>query len=736
MKKAMDKIKIDFTNCFGIKELKHTFDFTSKKACSIYAPNGTMKTSFAKTVKCISNEEAPQDLINTEKVSNALITKSNGDDVSSEDVFVIESYKEDYESKKVSMLMVNKELKAKYDKIHSDLEKKKDTLLKEISPLCGIKSKDDIEIEISNAWGMTPGDIFQCFEEIESLLEGFSFPVNIKYKTIINEKVVEFLKDRDTKILIKEYIEKYDELITKSEYFTKGVFNHNNVSAIGKNLNDNGFFKVNNKVIIKDKEINSKKELDVLLQGEKSKIFNNADLLTRFEKLDEKLNKNAAMKELRTLLENTPEIISYLDNIDSLKKELWLSYLKQKEEEIKALVDMYKLSKEQLKKIVEEAKRQKTAWDKVVEIFNERFDVPFIVEIDNQQDVILKENAPTINFKYIESGSYKDVDTITLLNVLSNGEKRALYILNLIFEIEALVKLNKDVLVVIDDIADSFDYKNKYAIVEYLNDILKSGIFRMVILTHNFDFYRTVVNRLGIPRKNSLMVHKNDREIKLVQGQYLKNIFDVWKNDISSKDRIMIASIPFVRNLSEYLEAENSPNYLKLTSLLHIKDDTNNITVADLEVIYNEVWRVPKNLNAKNRKVINVLFDEAEKITQEDTEKINLENKIVLSIAIRLLAEEFMIARISDKEKIKDITSNQTCGLLRLYKEEYRDIDEIKILEQVNLMTPENIHINSFMYEPILDLSDSYLKKLYSNIKEMHSIAYEEVAPHKDEAGE
>ncbi|WP_346890365.1 hypothetical protein [Clostridium sp. UBA1056] len=34
----------------------------------------------------------------------------------------------------------------------------------------------------------------------------------------------------------------------------------------------------------------------------------------------------------------------------------------------------------------------------------------------------------------------------------------------------------------------------------------------------------------------------------------------------------------------------------------------------------------------------------------------------------------------------------------------------MKILEQVNLMTPENIHINSFMYEPILDLSDSYLK--------------------------
>lgn len=40
--------------------------------------------------------------------------------------------------------------------------------------------------------------------------------------------------------------------------------------------------------------------------------------------------------------------------------------------------------------------------------------------------------------------------------MLSNGEKRALYILNLIFEIEALTRLNKDVLVVFDDIADSF----------------------------------------------------------------------------------------------------------------------------------------------------------------------------------------------------------------------------------------------------------------------------------------
>ena len=277
------------------------------------------------------------------------------------------------------------------------------------------------------------------------------------------------------------------------------------------------------------------------------------------------------------------------------------------------------LSKEEIKKIVEEATKQKTAWDEVVEIFNERFDVPFIVEIDNQQDVILKENAPTIRFKYSESGTYMDVDKKTLLKVLSNGEKRALYILNLIFEIEALIKLNKDVLLIVDDIADSFDYKNKYAIIEYLNDILKSGIFRMIILTHNFDFYRTVVNRLGISRKNSFMVYKNDRKIKLVQGGYLKDIFSVWKSKINDNDRIMVASIPFVRNLSEYLDMENSPNYIKLTSLLHKKEDTDSITVSELEEIYNEVWKVPKNLKGKDRKIIDILFSEADNIVLDNT---------------------------------------------------------------------------------------------------------------------
>ena len=55
--------------------------------------------------------------------------------------------------------------------------------------------------------------------------------------------------------------------------------------------------------------------------------------------------------------------------------------------------------------------------------------------------------------------------------------------------------------------------------------------------------------------------------------------------------------------------------------------------------------------------------------------------------------------------------------------------DEAKILSQVNLMTAENIHVNAFMYEPLLDISNSHLKKLYDKVKNLNEdIASREIA--------
>ena len=50
----MEKINIYLENCYGIKKLNHTIDFSGKKGYLIYAPNGTMKSSFARTFEDIS----------------------------------------------------------------------------------------------------------------------------------------------------------------------------------------------------------------------------------------------------------------------------------------------------------------------------------------------------------------------------------------------------------------------------------------------------------------------------------------------------------------------------------------------------------------------------------------------------------------------------------------------------------------------------------------------------------
>ena len=61
---------------------------------------------------------------------------------------------------------------------------------------------------------------------------------------------------------------------------------------------------------------------------------------------------------------------------------------------------------------------------------------------------------------------------------------------------------------------------------------------------------------------------------------------------------------------------------------------------------------------------------------------------------------------------------------LKISQSKYKDNnlsekEKIKILEEVILMIPENIHLNSFMYEPILDMSDWHLQNLYKKVESL-----------------
>ena len=76
-----------------------------------------------------------------------------------------------------------------------------------------------------------------------------------------------------------------------------------------------------------------------------------------------------------------------------------------------------------------------------------------------------------------------------------------------------------------------------------------------------------------------------------------------------------------------------------------------------------------------------------------------------------------MDSNIGNAVFLANLNRNQTTRLLKRFRQMYAgEVETIRVLEEVILMTPENIHLNSFMYEPILDMSDDHLRKLYTKV--------------------
>ena len=546
------------------------------------------------------------------------------------------------------------------------------------------------------------------------------------------------MKTGKTAELIEEYENKYRELIDKSLYMQQGIIDHNNYGNISNALNTNGFFAANNEVILKAKDgstsitLKEQKELDDLIKKEKEKVLNSEEIKELFEKINKAISKNKDTQAFNAFLQTHQDIIVEYKNIDLFKKKVWVKAFLYYEHLLDELIDDYNKAQEDLKKLRNVARKQVTDWEKALDLFKERFFVPFSIEPSNQEDVILNMELPSFKYIFSDSRGKKEVTKENLLNVLSTGERRAYYILNMIFQILVAKKQGKECLVVFDDISESFDYKNKYAIIEYISDISEftdtndEKLFKILLLTHNFDFYRTVSSRITKPG-NSFIAFVDSDKIKLEKGQYTKNIFMHYKNSLVTKysDNIMIASIPFVRNLIEYTEGDDNEDYLTLTSVLHYKENTREITLNQIQDIFNKYWYKKEPItfaaSRENELVYDILMQESEKIT--DIEKLEIENKLILSMAIRLIGEAYMQNKIiSDLSNGQDILNNifskknQSAWLIKEYKKHIND-GAMNTLEIVAMITPENIHLNSFMFEPILDMSLKHLYKIYNDIK-------------------
>ena len=685
-----------------------------------------MKTSFSKTFHRLSESKLPKDEIHGKTTVCKIMI--NDEPVKPNEIFVIKSSIDlSSESEHVSTLLVDEKKKKEYDTIFKSILELRQSFVAKINRLSGVK-KEEIEKQILIDFKMD--DIYKCLTAIDIGLYADDFS-EIKYSDIFDKDVLDFLKDKEVQENIEEYIKRYNSIIEEYPFFAKGKFNLTRADKVVKTLSEEGFFVSKNSILLTGEE-NPLSETDLKKKIEDTQLRINTN--PELKKIRNLLTGKAKCKKFEEIIEGMDDVSGFLNEIsdlDQFKRKLWVSYFK-KELIFNTFVGEYNANIAKLNIIEDLAEFEKTKWKEAIDKFNYRFGIKYILDIENKTSAIVGKETPNVVIRTMDedSGEWKVFKRSELngLDVLSQGEKRALYLLNIIFEVEARKDAGQKTLFIVDDIADSFDYKNKYAIIQYLREIAEEEIFYLIVLTHNFDFFRTLESRF-IKYKDCYIAVKNENGIRLENAKGIKNpfIFD-WKANLKDR-RKLIASIPFIRNIIEYTRGTDGDNYQDLTALLHYKPGiSDSISMDRLKEIFCEAIPNINFLEYDNETpaIIEQIYEEAKQCLTAD-EGINLENKIVLSIALRSKAEKYMIDKISDPEFLETLFTNcleknssQTYPIFKKYTTMFpEDIECRSLIDEINLTTPENIHVNSFMFEPILDISDTHLKKIYKRALEL-----------------
>jgi hypothetical protein len=740
----MNKLSVQFNHCYGIATMNYEFDFSHGNVFAVYARNGLMKTSFAKTFKKIQAGKTDELKDEIFGIKGTATVKSDDIDIVPESIFVINSFESSYQAD-VTPLLINEGIKIQLhevlrarDKFFKELEKSSELKIKKTN---AGKAVYELEPTLIRDFGFEENSFLVNVLNLRNQNPEADFS-SVQYQRIFDEAVLKKINSSEFQTKIQEYIRRSEEIYASYTFLSKGNLTLSKLKNVHKSLKNESYFSQGNIIVLAGKDTVS--AIDEL-SGKITEIESKLRTVPEFQAI-EKLLSDAKGTILRDVIETNPDILGWLTaaKLPELRKCLWLSYFQKNRVLLDDLCEKYKdLSSE-----IDTVELDDTPWKKALEIYNKRFSVPYKMEIVNLKGAIIGESIPQIEFSFTNGEQTVKLtrDKLDELDTLSQGEKRALYLLNIIFEIEEIKQSGREVLFIVDDIADSFDYKNKYAIVEYLYEIARDDRFSMIILSHNFDFYRTISSRLGLDRTNRLCANATDAGVSLIQEHYQNQPFIQWKEHPNEKN--VIAMIPFVRNLVEYgkdrhvgvpednTDANNDFNLL--TTLLHEKSETDNMRFADLLNMYQdylgiECFEAGVDLN---RHIIESLYCICDVLTIDNAE---LENKVLLAIAIRHKAEAYMKAELRDytgqitwrqnRKNNKTGTTNQFLLDIKEKKNQARELlngfkqfgeaEQIKLLEEVAIMTPENIHLNSFMYEPIMDMDISELIGLYRKVKEL-----------------
>lgn len=677
----------EMKNFYGVKELKLGNQNEFKKINLIFAPNGTFKTSFYQGFENIQENKEQEIRDRITNIPASYDIKFNNNFISNNDIITFNtSIINDIENFDSFNILINKEIQKDMKKIQQ--------FLKEINKLNIPKDLLDEDLNTFE----------QYIKFIEIISEDEYKKFQSGYSEIKLEKVMgkfDFAKLDKSGILKPETQENIKNIINLKkieENLLRGELGINDVEN-GLELLEK-IYSVGHILKIKKKdstytEIKSFDEFKEFYDSEK-KYIEETILKTSIDytNLYKTLNNNAENRNLKEYIEGN---ISKIDNFTYPKKYYFL-------------YDNYnvfnKYNIEELNKSLDKIKEYSEKYNveyfrESVEKFNERFFDYIKLNLEESPSE-LGFLSPKIVVNFYEN----DIDSSALLNIASRGEKSAISLFLLLHTVEKIS--GDDKLIIIDDELEVFDYAFKHSFIEYLNEITKKDNINMVILSHNFDFLRTLSSRLEIDKNEVQRMSAYKNENQVIELNKIKNLDEIKLENKFKKitEKNLITFIATKRNIEGFEQKKD--NFNKLTCYLHFKKDTKSKTLEDLHSFIvdnspNIEWGIQGTRN-----YLVYLEEHSERIITErrGCSNLNLDDKMTLAVACRMKFEEKFI------DEGKEYSSNQTRLIFNDLSNELK-----KQFGEINIIIPDFVHLNSFAYEPLMDIKIDRLINLYNKLK-------------------
>lgn len=766
----MDSFTIHARNTFGIGELEHVFKVRdsengkigSKRINSniehrcfeIYAPNGTCKTSLCKAIERWSQSGKQEDCFFRDRSSEFDITTKPGGAFSRDHVICFRSMR-DLESANLFAdgMLASKDLKQKYQKalkVHAD---SKDYVLNslrfELKTQNGLPKLDDMERLVTEAGGCESFD--ESLEKLRAESDGFvppQFMATIKMNALLSSKTLDILGKPDVKSSLKDYSQVRDEMLSKSHFLRDG-FDYSSARALAKELAKDHYFDAGHKLTLLDSandktiEVASVDELNDLIGKSLNAVDADPAVKAKFAGVENALRNTTAAEDLRNKITNQPEIAAALSDPNKLQHDYFVYAVSHCTETVDDYLNGLNGYQETVRALEKDIMSESTEWDEAVKLFKSRFDVPYNLSIVNKAAAVVRGDLPEIHFDY----DGHEIEKETLFANLSDGECKALYMLDIFFEVQRARRLRGPKLLVFDDVVDSFDTFNKYAFIEYLRDFASDPNTYVLLLTHNFSFFQTVGSRLStyFGFKDCLLAEKsNEGKISLNKFAYLKNApLVTWRkcleaskknankcnNAKTDTDVIKIAAIPMVRELVSIKE-DQDPDYKTLSAVLHGRPDGCATKFSELSPIIKNYLNCD-SYEGDERQVQEVIEHKCDELVRLPDPWLPLEQKIVIALGIRIAVERYILGTY--KRNSNDWPDTKMLGKLvnnkfkNDFPQEFRNHEDL--LERAVIITPESIHLNSLNYESLVDVGSMELKDLYRECQELGHVFPEAVQP-------